>query len=484
MTQIYRNHPAVIVKNSVGMSVAAVLIFISWGNPLILLLCVPFIILSVIFWFVSYLTLYEDHAVAQYSFIVKKTKTIPYGKVASINEVQGIFGRMFGWTTVQININSSQNSARPEISFMFSKKVAEMVVPLLKYGILPDSQEAVPQETETVQEPIPEAEPIFRFGLWDSVVFGFVGTNTYSLIMAFVWGLISVVTFITSPGASFVSGIMFIVTGAAPIVMSVLKHADFRVYRTGTTVRMVHGLLTIYDTSFDIDRVNSICIKRAFFPKIMGRCCIQAEVVGINAEKNSTTPNVTLLIPEKVLGYAMERIFPEFITDYPIGRQPDRAKYVLFARAIYWTLGFFGVAAFAILMMVLGYDGFRTIMIYPVIGIATVLSILVIFRVQFLLSITSLGCGEKMFTNVYGIVDTSEYIVQYSKVQITSTVASPRPRRLGLAKLNFNLLTAQGKMKVGDGFFDDGTMESLIEKTVEMSGKGIEKIDVKPETVI
>ena len=116
MSEIYRNHPAVIVKNTASFAIALILISVSMDSPLPMLALIPMAAFFIAAWWRTHLTVFEDHAVAETNLISRKSKTIPLGKVASVNEVQGIFGRIFGWSTVQININSSQNFSRPEIS--------------------------------------------------------------------------------------------------------------------------------------------------------------------------------------------------------------------------------------------------------------------------------------------------------------------------------------------------------------------------------
>ena len=100
-------------------------------------------------------------------------------------------------------------------------------------------------------------------------------------------------------------------------------------------------------------------------------------------------------------------------------------------------------------------------------------------RAFFALRIRRIGYGEELFTSVNGILDTSEYTMQYSKVQIANGIASPRCRRHGLVKLHISLLSSEGKKIVTTGFFDKDDAERISEKTVEMSGCKLDAVDVK-----
>ncbi|MCQ2085768.1 MAG: hypothetical protein MJZ21_06455, partial [archaeon] len=285
MTERYRNHPIVICRSLV---VSAILFFIIWFNiitnreevdlsfqpEMLLLLLIPvlLIIYYTVWWRKTYITLEEDHAVAESWVFYGRTKVIPYGKVASVNEVKGLIGRLIGVTTLQININSAQNAARPEITFTFKDELADYVAKLLKYGAdekpVAETQgsetEAVPESLET------EEDCIYRFGMKDAVMFGIFGSNTWSLIITLVFGIYSYVSLFFEATASFISILFMILSGVVPMVRSIVRHGNFRIYRSGSRIRIIHGMAAIYDTTFDVSKVNAITIKRTLFARLLG----------------------------------------------------------------------------------------------------------------------------------------------------------------------------------------------------------------------
>ena len=476
MSQTYRNHPAALVKNLIFPTFILLIVCFSSGTYYPMLALAALIPLMVVAWFRTHLTVYDDHAVAESRIISVKTRTIPFGKVASVNEVKGVFGRIFGWTTVQININSSSNAARPEISFTLSDEVAARIVPLLKFGNGASVQDdAAPEEPEVR----PEGEPLFSFGSLDAVAFGILGSNTYSLLFAIIWGTLTTISTFSSAGLSVVTILMFVSTGIFPMVSSILKHGNFRVYRSGNTIRMVHGLMTIYDTVFEVERVNAVCIKRALFPRMFGRCCIQAEVVGINADAKSITPNITLLIPESKLESAMRSLFPEFIRDYEVRAQPPEAAYPTFSRATYFSLAWVGLVLLSYHILILSKQTWDVNAFWFVFVVAGAAVPILLYLHGFLsLNARRMGCGDRMFTSVNGVIDSSEYTMQYSKVQITGSVASPMARRHGVARMDISLLTAQGGVAVRTGFFPAEYLDTVADRSVELSGDRLEPIDV------
>ncbi len=486
MSQVYRNHPVYILRNSFAMLAVFIIMAVSAMSPWPLVLIGVAVVFYVIAWYATTFTLYEDHAVAEFKFISKKKTIVPYGKVASVNAVKTLLGRIFGCTTIQININSAQNAARPDISFTLKDDAAAEIIPLLKFGTgigeVPSSPADGPTVAETDRNNVTDSDvPVFEFGFASAVIFGLAGSTTWGLIMSLVWGTISVISFFTEAAMSIFTVMMFIVTGIAPIISMILKHGNFRVYRKGTTVRMTYGMITMYDTSFDIEKVNAVCVKRAFFPRLFKRCCLQAEVVGINADEKSTTPNVTLLIPESQLEHAMRSLFPEFVTDYEVPNQPSDAKYPTFSMPTYVSLGFAAFMALAYLILDLAEENPGEYL-WAFIAASVAVAVMMYVRAFYALRIRRMGYGDTLFTSVNGILDSSEYTMQYSRVQISHSVASPRCRKHGLVKMHVSLLSSIGGRSITTGFFTKEEAEEIAEKTVRMSGYKMEKIDVRNET--
>lgn len=495
MTQKYRNHPIVLLRSV--LITAFILLLSTWGAPWFVPVAIVAVmaVISVFPWYLTTFTLYDDHALVEVTFISKRRTIVPYGKVASVNTVRTILGRIAGCTTIQININSSMNAARPDVSFTLRDDIVAELVPLLKYGtgISGDAPETASEEDvgdgesaadeepgEIVGKDVREDVPVFQFGFASAIIFGLVGSSTWSLIMSTLWGFITVFSMFADPAVSLMTLFMFIFTGIVPIVSSILKHGNFRVYRSGTVIRMYYGMTTIFDTSFDVGKVNAVCVKRAFFPRLAHMCCLQAEVVGINADEKSTTPNVTLLIPESRLDYAMRSLFPEFITDYDVPKQPKGAEYPTFSMPTYVSLGYLA-CLFVAYQVIDALYGNASDYLYAFIAADIAVPLVLFVRGFYALRIRRMGHGETMFTSVNGILDTSEYTMQYSKVQISDCVASPRCRKHGLVKMHVSLLSAQGEKRVTTGFFTEEEAEEISRRTVELSGHQLVKKDVSTD---
>ena len=195
MNESYRNHPSVLIKNVAIPLVIGYLVSMSMDNYLWMVPFIAFSALSAVAWMRTIMEVFDDHLVVTSRIISVKTRTIQYDKVASVNEVRGIFGRLFGWTSLRININSSQNYARPEVIFVFSDVDAAEVAALIKSG----RELTIDEHAETIEDGnVPDSEPVFSFGLMDAILFGAFGNDTVKIISALFWGAIAVVSFVFS----------------------------------------------------------------------------------------------------------------------------------------------------------------------------------------------------------------------------------------------------------------------------------------------
>lgn len=464
MSESFRNHPSVLVKNLLVMAIVGIFVSFSTGSFVWMAVFVALMAFMVVSWLRTIMEVFDDHLVVTSRVFSVKIRNIQYDRVASVNAVSGLFGRIFGWSTVYININSSRNSGRPEVAFVFPEQKAIEIVDLIKGNIRTTAIETEVTEDENV--------PVFTFGLMDAIAFGIFGGSTFNLLSAVFWGAVSVISFFSAGGVGIAGLAMFLSTGLLPMVALVIRHGNFRVYRMGDKLRVVHGMITLYDTTFEIRKVNAVCVKRALIPRLFGKCCLQAEVVGINAEKSSTTPTLTLLIRESQMQMAMESLFPEFICQNEMVRQPKGLMNLTIFRSIYLTSA---VVVSSAAVYWLFADAVREVLeafTLPLfISVATVLIVLPIVYWLLAYRIFELGTGDRFLVSTTGIVDRSTFIVHYPKIQIVSSRASPRARKNGIARCRLSLLSSGGRKSIGCGFYETERIDSISETSVRESGE-------------
>ena len=131
----YINHPIVIVKNlTITVLVLAIIAFgmvsdgesymIAVGMVALIALLAFFIVM---FWKTTSIEFGDQDFTVRRNFISRKTKVVPYYRVASVNITRNIFDRIAGTETLSFNVNSSVNAATPEACFSFKKELADEI---------------------------------------------------------------------------------------------------------------------------------------------------------------------------------------------------------------------------------------------------------------------------------------------------------------------------------------------------------------------
>lgn len=468
----YKNHPTAIIQNVLIASIVFFAMAISfikpgeevpWGASYVIAVIFAAVIALIVYaWKKTTITFEKDQIVVYSNVIYKKRKTIPYSKIASANVVRTVFNRIFGTTTLQININSATNAARPEASFVFKKELAEELRSKLMEGLF---QQIYDSEAEK------EHKSVLNFNGMDSIVYGLIGKSSFNFLNTLFWTAYSIISLLFfNAGSILLALFMLIISGIIPIISLILRYCNFKVYRVENTIRLEHGLLQTYRTSFEIKKINAVNVRRPLFARMIHKCCIETEVVGINAMGEDITPLISLFIKEDQLEYAMKELLPEFMHEIPLHKQPAEAKLPTFLRAGYFMIAWLAVLGIPTLwfgenMHTLGYTGTVNLELikYILIFVTAAGAALILWSAFVAMRRYEFGMGEDMFVVVRGIVDKCTHTVQYDRVQISSTYATPLPNRRGLAKLKISLLSSAGQKNIKSGFFKRDELSEVAE---------------------
>ena len=117
----------------------------------------------------------DEEIIKEYKFIGRSKKVVNFNKVASVNIRRTFFNRIFGTSTVLVNVNSSVNAGVPEISFVLKKDLANVVKDELAakmYGLNYTS------EKEEVYGSVVE------FSNKDSILHGLLGNSSSSILIS------------------------------------------------------------------------------------------------------------------------------------------------------------------------------------------------------------------------------------------------------------------------------------------------------------
>lgn len=465
MTESYRNHPVVLVKSAFA---CAVLVFIvgvmdelDAGIRIFAaaILCLAWLV-SVFVWRRT-LVCFDDTEMryVRNTVLSRTDKTIPYTRLASIGVSRTIFDRLFGTTVLNFNVNSSVNSAVPEVTLTLNRAIADR--------LRDDLNRKVFVKADTVEDEA-GAESLVNVSNSDILVHAILSQSTAQLLggaFFFLYSIYSV--FNGSSGGLVASLVMLVASSVFPMISSVLSYCNYRLYRIGDTITVESGLLSTYRTSFKISKINTVRIRRPLIARLFGMATLEAEVVGLGtAGSGSETP---LLCPLKPIGEVrdlMRTLVPEISFDAEPASQSRRAipsllLIAIFASAVsvliaYAANGFIATsdavdaALLRIVVLILG------------LGIPAVAFIWVAaaYRVR------TFDAGDASFMVTTGSFDICEHYVLYDKIQFASVISGPIQRRMGLSELRVNILSSSGQLSIDTGMFEPKDLEHVMDEVL------------------
>ncbi len=488
MSEMYKNHPTVMIQNLFSFILIYGLIsFSMYGQiggeeeaPLLmiqLLIAAIFVLLfvgTIFSWKLTSMTLTEQEVLVKKEFIFKKTTVIPYEKIASVNVDRTFWNRVFGTTTLKININSSTNANVPEAVFVFKTELAEdLRTELMAHMFGTETKHTKEEESQEV--------PYLSFGPWDSVKYGLIGGSTFQSIMGLIFGTYSVISILFLEGDGLLSGLfMLFLTSGITAISTILRLYNLRVYRNGDTIRLQHGAIQNYRTSFNINRINAVRIRRPLIARLFHLSCIDAEVIGLAGEGDSSDPKLTLLIKDSEVSKVISDLIPEFIEEIEEKKQPTKSFIPMMLRTSTYCLLFAIIMAYPcyygytyVPEMMYGMNPMDELLIkYQAIAI-TVLTILLGYAFSIMsYKINRFGLGEDKFVIVGGIVDRKKVVMQYDRVQISEVYASPVFRRAGLAKCKISMMSSMGAKTQYTGYYSREDLERISEIMMERLSDG------------
>ena len=476
-----RNHPSVMGQNflMVVMIIGIILLsFVMEGvdyRSIIMMLGILAVssVLIVIFWANTYVYTTETEIVSEFNFIMHRHKTVPFSKIASVNVVRNIFNRLFGTATIQVNINSAINAAKPEIVLCLKNDMANQVRDHLSsriYGLnyVSDSEQVY--------------ESAVNLSNRDSILHGIFGTSSWLVLMSGFFLVLSVVSmFMQSRGdltGLISTSLLFALSFVIPMVLLILRYYNFRVYRIGDTIYLQHGAIQLYKTSFKVNKINSVRIKRTFFARLMKKACLEVDVVGINATED-TAPILCILTTMDNIEKLMREVVPDFVYEKEGDAQPKSAAYPWLMRATLGALATATAYAYPMWYMFFGdlsfFEG-DEVFIMPI-RILLVVSFAVLVLAYYAAAHVGfnknrLDIGEDMFMFETGIVDRVRTVMQYDRAQKVDVYAWPAARRRGLARCRVHMLSAAGNSVAVSGYYPVEKLEVIGTEVMDRIADG------------
>lgn len=459
-----RNSPRVLISHFILLLFIMAVVSLSIADmmtaplPVIAALTVLLMAYDVIWWKRTTLRATDTELIREYSFLYSTRKVVPYSKIASVNVIRTAFDRILGTATIQVNINSAVNSMAPEISFVFDKDTADAVRTELSGRMYGNAHTA--QEEHIYESIIP-------FTNRDSILHGLFGTSTWALLGVIASLALGIGTELigSRQGSELLVGMVILaVMFLLPLIGMIIKYYNFKVYRFGDTVYLSHGAIRLYRTSFKINRINSIRIKRTLIARMLGKASLEMEVVGLTSADDEQRPVLCIMTDMENIRKVIREVAPFFEFEEGVV-QPKAAGKVWLMKAVYTT------AATVVLASVICYvlnDGSvdRTLLRYgwfATVGAVAVLSFVSAYRGY---KVDLFGMGEDVFMFQYGIVDRCMSVMQYDRVQIAEMYAWPLAARLGLARCQVRMLSSMGAAATVSGYYPREDLERIQEEVM------------------
>jgi putative membrane protein len=477
MSEPMRCHPSIILENLlpavVAIAVISLVAFRGSDQMWMVFLLIP--VAAVLFtlrWMRTTVEFKESEFIVNRDTVFKMKKKIPYSKLASVNVNRTIINRLFGTSTLQFNINSAMNAQVPEARLVFKTPMADSI-----RNELTEKMYGNTQYTPDVDVDVPS---LIDVGFFDIIIHSLFSQPTISAIWGWFFLAISIIQALMSVissafiASSVFSLLFFAVMTVLPMVTKVFRYYNFKVYRVDDTIYLQHGFFTTYRTSFKISKVNAVRVKDTPIARLMGRCYMEAEVVGLGSADSDYRPVLCVMKSRSEIKTVMGTLVPEFVYDAEMVPQPVRAKKLYLVTAII-LMG--AVAAISTSFYLYGasllFSGLQvpTDLIFwmyvAIIGVAAVIEAMILYWALNVYHTRKMNSSESLFTFVTGVLDRQTVIMKYDKVQMVEVTRGLIARHLDLATCSVSVLSSLGGAKVVSGNFAPEDLEQISETVME-----------------
>ena len=474
--RVFRNHPSVILRNVVSACLfIGLMVLLNIGSMtegeeggweiyvLVVLVAVAAVvaILSFYFWRKTTYTFTSEEIIIRVDTTFKKENRIQYSKLASVNVRRNIFNHLFGTSMLMFNVNSSVNAQAAEGALTLRKDVADRLRDELNSMIF--------QKEITLDEDLQIPTAIHISNL-DVILHGFLAQPTVSSIFGLLATIYAIVMIFMGSSGGIISALfLFFIGEVIPIVTSILKYYNYRIYRVDDTITIECGMINNYRSSFKINKVNSVRIREPLLARAFHMATLEAEVLGLAGEE--AIPILCPLKRRSEVEALFRNITPEFCDDDMAPIHQPRAALV----PLIIGQGLLAVVVVPLLFMLYRvlfvelseYDGFIADLVsFGIIAAILVSILLMVGYVGLAQSHRMFARGKDLFLFVHGSFDLNTEYIMYDKVQCTCVTSGLIARRFGLSRCTVNLMSSMGFKQVVSGYFGTEDLESVGDEVV------------------
>lgn len=476
----FRNHFTVIIQNIISILVLLIIIVAGAiteppGDVMDVIMSLGILsgilvlwgLFCTVGWRKTVFTVTENEIIKEFSFIFHTKKVVNFNKIASVNIKRNFFNRLFGTSIILINVNSSVNSTVPEITFVLRQNTANAVKDELSakmYGL----------HYSTEKEEVYGS--VVKFTSRDAILHGMFGTSSYTFIGFVISTVITLFTVQYDSSGITVFLVLAIMSTVISMVSLILRYYNFRIYRLGDTIYVSHGAIQLVSNSFKVNKINAVKVKRTLIARLLGKGCIEVEVVGLGAENGA--PVICILTSMENVNRIIDEIVPDFKYEIEGMCQPSSAAIPWLMKA---AIGSGVTIALAAAVVYVGYKyadfieylgvDFR-VFLAAAVGCIAVLALIYFGLAHMAFHSHRIDLGKDTFLVEFGIIDRTRAVIQYDRVQTTDVSSSPAPRRLGLSRVKVSLLSSVGRMQIQSGYFRTEDLERISETVMARLSSG------------
>ncbi|WP_187119050.1 PH domain-containing protein [Bacillus marasmi] len=316
-----------------------------WSTLFIPLGFVIFALISgLLTWFRYTYRIEENELRIESGVFVKKKRYIPFERIQSLNQSEGILHRPFGLVKLSIDTAAKADALEAEgelvaITKEEAVRIQTIIAEAKNGGISAGSENVNTSQPEIV---IYKIAPKELFLL--AATSGGVGM-IISAIIAFAAQFSQMIPYkklfhrfedIITNGMVFVSILVFIVfifVWVVALISMMLKYADFKVVKSGEDLIISRGVIEKRQVTIPFKRIQAIRISQNILRQPLGYATVYLENAGggLNEQDGITKFMLLPLVKRKDIEGILQRQFPEYQLDVALKGAPKRAllRYIL-----------------------------------------------------------------------------------------------------------------------------------------------------------
>lgn len=482
----FRNHPSVILENSLKTLGTIVAIFIlnfiseigesgiQFVDVLFLLaflaIAIGLIIgIHAIIWSRTYIIIEDNMLIVERNTLNKKRNTIGLKTISNINLEQNVLEMLLGTCKVKLDTNSLSTADQTDVNIVLKRKEAEEFRSIVLAKVEGQNEHVLGREcVEQTEETLDLDAATITGELGDIILHGLFSIRISSLVMFL--GLLAVqIALLHSLGTdnveevfsellgSFVTLIWFCMVIGWSIVKEFFKYLNFKIERKKDKVFLNYGLFKKIAYSVPVDKINGIRLTQTPIARMAKRYMV--EIINVGMDDNENEVNTFFLPYSKVeqIKEQLHILIPEF--DGALEIKEEKQPKEIWLLSIPW-LTLYLVLCIVAYSLVGHYTSDAPIKNGVWIVAALLLLCRIIYKVAGFLT-KGIKVDEKYLKIVDGSFAKRMLFVKYDKIQYITGKQCIIAKKFHIQKGSISLLASMKNRMHTLPYFKESDMERL-----------------------